>query len=357
MRPHKKLRGFTIIELLVVIAIIAILVSLLLPAVQRAREAAQKTRCQNNLRQLGLALHEYHDAFNVFPPGQINGWFKVDGIGRYADDTEPRFLEAVNQSTNRHGTSWMLHILPYIDEIPTYNFWMFRHNLISNGEIGVLNKDNEFVYPPKNDIEIFYCPSRRSDMQANTTYTNCERVDPSWRQGGNDYAACSGSGITFQDLNRQTYWLTPEQLAFTEIVTPLGNRSPYTQYHLLRGMFGVNSHTTIADVNQDGTSQTLMVSERVLFKGRTPNTLRSSDGWAFGGPATMMSCRLSPNTDSDRIDLTMPLHYDQAGSEHAGLVQVLLADGSVHPISHSIDTTIWRNLGSMQDGTPVKLPF
>ncbi len=357
MRQHKKLRGFTIIELLVVIAIIAILVSLLLPAVQRAREAAQKTRCQNNLKQLGLALHNYHDAHNVFPPGQINAWFKVDGIGRYADDTEVRFLEQPLQSTSRHGTSWMVHILPYIDEIGAYNFWMFQHNVYSNGQIGILNKDNEYVYPPKTEIELYYCPSRRSDMQASSTYANCERVDPDWRQGGNDYAACSGSGITFQDLNRQSYWLTPGQLQFTEITTVLGNRSPYTQFHQLRGMFGVNSHTTIADVNSDGTSQTLMVSERVLFRNRTPNILRSSDGWAFGGPATMMSCRLAPNSDSNVIDLNIPQHYDQAGSEHAGIIQVVLADGSVHPISVSIDSTIWRNLGSMQDGTPVKLPF
>ncbi len=355
MRHHKKLRGFTIIELLVVIAIIAILVSLLLPAVQRAREAAQKTRCQNNLHQLGLALHNYHDTHNVFPPGQINAWFKVDtvnNIGRYVDDTEARFLEQQLQSTNRHGTSWMVHILPYVDEAVTYNFWQFQHNVYTNGYWGVLTKDNDLIYAPRTEIELFYCPSRRGEMNANTTYSNCERVDQSWLQGGNDYAACSGSGISFQDTDRQTYWLTPVQLQNTVINVNLGNqivsRSLYTQFFQNVGMFGVNSATTMSDVNHDGTSQTLMVSERVLYKNLTPNVLRSSDGWAWGGPATMMSCRFSPNTRQ---------HYDEAGSEHPGIVQVLNADAAVHAISISIDRTVWRNFGSMQDGTPIELPF
>lgn len=350
MRQHNKLRGFTIIELLVVIAIIAILVSLLLPAVQRAREAAQKTRCQNNLHQLGLALHNYHDSHNVFPPGQINSWFKNDGvIGRFADDTEARFLEQPLQSTNRHGTSWMVHILPNIDETALYSFWEFQHNVYTNGSLGILTKDGDLIYAPRTDIEMFYCPSRRTEMEAAGLYNNCERVHQDWRQGGNDYAACSGSGITFEDQLRQTYWLTPAQLQATEIIrVNLPSWSPYTQYHNNIGMFGVNSSTTMSDVNRDGTSQTLMVSERVLYKNLTPTDLRSSDGWAWGGPSTLMSCRNSPHTRQ---------HYDEAGSEHVGLVQVLLADGAVHPISVSIDQVVWRNLGSMQDGTPIKLPF
>jgi prepilin-type N-terminal cleavage/methylation domain-containing protein len=357
MRQHNKRRGFTIIELLVVIAIIAILVSLLLPAVQRAREAANKTKCQNHLHQLGIALHTYHDSHDVFPPGQINAWFKTDGIGRYADDTEARFLETRFQSTNRHGTSWMVQILPYIDEGGTYNYWEFHHNVYSNGELGILNTNGDLVFTPKTDIELFYCPSRRKSMEANGIYANCDRVDPSWVKGGNDYAACSGSGITFQDVDRQTYWLTPAQLQLTEVVNPvLGTRSLYTQFNLKVGLFGVNTVTDLADANSDGTSNTIMISERVLFQNRTPNVLRSSDGWAWGGPATMFSCRLSPNTSPEIIDPNITQHYDQAGSEHEGIVQVVLADDSVHPISVSIDRTIWQNLGSIHDGNPVD-PF
>src|SRR5258708_31972905 len=93
--------GFTLIELLVVIAIIAVLVSLLLPAVQQAREAARRSQCKNNLKQIGLALHNYHDSFSVFPPGYIAGSPFVDG----ETDTSP-------------GWSWASMILPQLDQGP-----------------------------------------------------------------------------------------------------------------------------------------------------------------------------------------------------------------------------------------------
>src|SRR5581483_8700238 len=97
-RSWKK--GFTLIELLVVIAIIAILIALLLPAVQQAREAARRTQCKNNLKQLGLALHNYHDNFNTFPPGGVNG---------------------TAATSNYQGWGWSIMLLPQIDQAPLYN--------------------------------------------------------------------------------------------------------------------------------------------------------------------------------------------------------------------------------------------
>jgi len=94
-----KRRGFTLIELLVVIAIIAILIALLLPAVQQAREAARRTQCRNNLKQIGLAMHNYHDAFLVFPPG----WIRVGPAAKSSD------------------LAWSTYLLPYIDQAPLYN--------------------------------------------------------------------------------------------------------------------------------------------------------------------------------------------------------------------------------------------
>ncbi len=111
-RLHRH--GFTLIELLVVIAIIAILIALLLPAVQQAREAARRTQCKNNLKQLGLALHNYHDVFKQFPLGDTcnsgsnaNGWNECAGNFRHGN----------------WSTTWAIALLPYLDQAPLYNLW------------------------------------------------------------------------------------------------------------------------------------------------------------------------------------------------------------------------------------------
>ncbi|MCA9089676.1 MAG: DUF1559 domain-containing protein [Planctomycetaceae bacterium] len=119
--PHRSsLRpGFTLIELLVVIAIIAILIALLLPAVQQAREAARRSQCKNNLKQLGLALHNYHDTFNTFPPGGVSAL--ANSNCNPTGGSEP-----ANQ-----GAPWTVLVLPYVDEAPRYNSFNFDTYFIS----------------------------------------------------------------------------------------------------------------------------------------------------------------------------------------------------------------------------------
>jgi prepilin-type N-terminal cleavage/methylation domain-containing protein len=361
IRQRRK-SGFTLIELLVVIAIIAVLIGLLLPAVQRAREAARRSQCQNNLKQIGLALHNYHDSHKVFPPGQIHNTFLVDTIGRYANPVEPRTLQPrLANNLGFHGTSWMLHILPGLDQAPLYNFWVFSDNVRTNGEVGVQTQDLVLIFPPRTDLQAYYCPSRRSRMEATGKFVNCDRIDLqvpgpiSWTAGGNDYAGVSGSGITFHEsltdvFDRQTYWLTPAQLLATVVTIngPNGpiSRSPYTQFNANIGMFGVNSSVAIRDVT-DGTSNVMMVCERRVSNLLVPVQNRSNDGWYWGGPATLMSCRFSPKTNQS---------FDEADSQHDQIIQACLADGSVKQISVNIDLRTWQNLGNMAQGSPIDLP-
>jgi prepilin-type N-terminal cleavage/methylation domain-containing protein len=338
----KRIRkGFTLIELLVVIAIIAILVALLLPAVQQAREAARRSSCINNLKQLGLALHNYHDQHRVFPPGQINATF----LG--VNPTNRRFpnpLEATspNQTIQNFqrlsGVSWMVFILPQIDQANTYKIWNFNRNVRFNGE--PINFNPAGLRPPaQTEIPVFYCPTRRSDMDI-SKYSFVFRLNLNWNKGGNDYAACIGSGTAFNDVTRSTWDLTPAQVVNDNTLL-LGPRN------LHRGMFSVNSNTRMADVT-DGTSNVIMVSEvprmNIVNNANNLNRRRSSDGWAWGGPATVFSTLWGPNKR---------LHYSEAGSDHGQIIQVTFADGRVRTISENIEITTWRNLGNMSNGIPV----
>ncbi|MCA9056847.1 MAG: DUF1559 domain-containing protein [Planctomycetaceae bacterium] len=365
---RRRTRGFTLIELLVVIFIIALLVALLLPAVQQAREAANKTSCESNQKQLVLALHNYHDTHNVMPPGQIVTRYLGDlttATGRrYADPTEPY---SNVQNAGLSGVSWMFHILPYIEQKNVYQLWRPDFNVFGNSELAFDNSAGGLwrvsgTPPALSNIPMFYCPSRRKGIQRNqfshNKYIDTDapvQLTPASQSrfgGGTDYAGCAGSGLLFNLQTRSLWDLTPAQL--NTINATLTNPQAVNDVNQLSGnmgVFGANSSTTMSAMTAgDGSSQTIVVAEAERFEGLklTPNTPRTalqiaSDGWAWGGPATLFTTYGGPNKK---------LEYSFAGGPHDDIIIVGLGDGSVRRISKSIDERVWRQLGNVAGGIP-----
>jgi prepilin-type N-terminal cleavage/methylation domain-containing protein/prepilin-type processing-associated H-X9-DG protein len=279
-------RGFTLIELLVVIAIIAVLIALLLPAVQAAREAARRAQCVNNLKQMGLALHNYHDALSVFPPGYIAAGPYVDG----ETDVSP-------------GWSWASMILPQLDQSPLYssiNLWL---------PVAAPANTTAIV----TNLSVFRCPSDQIQ--------------------GSTFAVTDGFGNTAATVASTSYADSTGSDA-ADVATGLNNDG------LGNGLFFRNSNVTIAAIT-DGTSQTVMLLERAWGDAEGTWTGAISGGYIMRGPfnpcpiASSLATYLAPclvqahchmintNADSDS-------GLDDCSSFHPGGANILFGDGSVH---------------------------
>lgn len=321
--------GFTLIELLVVIAIIAVLIALLLPAVQQAREAARRTQCKNNLKQIGLALHNYHDQHGVFP-------FSVANIGSAATATNPPPTNQYNVVTNTTG--WVM-LLPMFDQGPLYNQFNFAWATSTrnpNGATLAGGTTNALVNAALSTTKIpgLFCPSDDGPQ----TYTS---VSTSYGCGVAN-SAKSSYGFSVSSANPTTQW------ALEAIDS--------------RRMFGLNSFARIRDI-KDGTSNTVAIVETTLDvdDGVTQNWACSAhvgnginlDAPNSAGVINQFTCCTwrSPAMAQRRIGRLG--EWGEPGSTHTGGLQILLADGGVRFLSENIDRTTQQRLSRINDGNPL----
>ncbi len=302
--------AFTLVELLVVIAIIGILIALLLPAVQAAREAARRTNCRNNLKQLGLALHNYHDIQGKFPSGSTNnpGWIWSPGIQRKG--------------------SVLVALLPYFEQRPLYDQLDFRGDVVA--QLAALG------YGAR-ELPTLRCPSD-PQRDPNTGQTN--------------YAPCIGAQAMPSQGGCSTY---PGNVFNTG---PVGHGSTdngmETSGCFSRYTFGAN----FADI-KDGTSNTIAMGEIRWFCGdhhrggwMNPNALWT----ATTAPINFPTCPgegLGQSATMNCYHFANWMTSQGFKSSHPGGAQFVFADGSVQFLSETIDYMTYQRLGCRRDGLPV----
>ncbi len=369
-------RAFTLVELLVVITIIGILIALLLPAVQAAREAARRIQCTNNLKQIGLALHNYAQANKVFPPGTISM------LGSGTPPTYPYdvWSEASSTGTNYHGTSFLLRIMAFIEGDNIAKNWasgkagsgtMGPNNWTPAANAGTDPINN--LGPAAMDVNGFYCPTRRHELRSEDTVMMPNMGisgSYTWTGGGTDYGGCAGRHWATGNNNTQVRGANVV-FSFYPITlngAPSGITSTNDREQWRWGVFGrVNFSTTFAEI-RDGTSNTIIIGEMQRLTTVTSGSYLSRDGWSVGGNATLFSTggMYSQTTSSGGGIVVAQVatggqmmnngYYASPGSDHTGGAHFGIGDGSVCFLSDSIDANVFCLLGSMADKTPAQLP-
>lgn len=314
-------RGFTLVELLVVIAIIGVLVALLLPAVQSAREAARRISCSNNMRQFGIALINHHDTQGAFPPGS----------SRPIDPSSGR------QVWSRNSMSWLARLLPFVEQSNIadqidYTADTWEH--FDNGGDALLNENAR-----RTSLSLVRCPSDPGDP-------------PNESKGPTNYVACYGSSKDTGD-------------AATSIGSTYPDKAP-------DGAFFITSKTNFKNIT-DGTSNTLAISEclvgrpliRNLGGGAITPCMTAADGGKPGtfndrGESWFSGSRAQWWGFSSVVPPNDPLQKERecmawsgtgvyaARADHQGGVNVVLCDGSVHFVNDNIDINTWLALGTIE---------
>lgn len=333
----RRLRAaFTLIELLVVIAIIAVLIALLLPAVQQAREAARRSTCKNNLKQIGLAMHNYHDALNQFP---LN-------------------FECTRSGANRTLTSisWITAALPYMDQAPLYNTMDFSINVVASPNYNGLNNAAAIaartrIIPP------LLCPSNPQSALGNFAGNYADNGP--WHGNGRDFQAArtdyvGSMGWVFtgwkdcgndipQGGSVPAPWVTPDQM----------HNGSADGLPRLVGAFWWMGSASIRDIS-DGTSSTIGVFENHHWNTSKKFPAEQNKAAAWITPIGAIDTTHKPiNFAPDDIpggNGGEDTRCSSFSSTHVGGAHALLCDGSVRFISENLDRNVYKSLSTRSGG-------
>ena len=303
---QKQTRGFTLVELLVVIAIIGILIGLLLPAVQMARNSARRTQCSNNLRQMGLAIHNFHDTKNFIPPS-----LPADG-----------FL------------TWHVFLMPFLE----------LNNLEDrlNWQLPYYQQDPEAL---QTGVPVYVCPSRRSSGDVSSFEMQNQPVGICGDYAGNAGSVFENNGYTIN-------------FGFNTKTNGVFNSGYTTQNPVVDGVLTkYRGRYNFASI-RDGLSNTLFVGEKALNMQKMNEPGGLGDGCMYNGDEPGVAMRVGGPLFGIAKNKTPqpPQTWTVFGSFHPLICNFTLGDGSVKPIPNSIDDRVYGYLCDRDDGEAVNLP-